>query len=124
MSSLSSNSDKDDFLREWEVARGVLTDFDEHLHDLRKVGFTFITALLAAESLILPSRLLDANIEDITKSLPSETKFAVLLVTILLILALQFIDRNYQVVQGAAAKRAMILEKAKLRIDQHHRSEI
>jgi hypothetical protein len=98
-------------LKEWEEARSVLKDYDAHLHDLRKIGFTFITALLAGESLLLPSTLLQTGLQDVTKILPDETKFAVLLVTLLLVLALQFIDRNYQVIEGAASKRAIVLEK-------------
>lgn len=109
---MTSDKNDDDkrnanFLKEWEIARNVLKDFDAHLHDLRKTGFSFLTALLAAEALIFPVRLAESG----TKILPDETKFAVLLVDLILIVALQLIDRNYQIFQRAAATRARVLER-------------
>ena len=106
-------SDKNDdngnanFLKEWEVARNILKDFDAHLHDLRKYGFSFLTALLAAESLLIPTWLPPSN----STVLPEHIKVAVLLVDLILIVALQLIDRNYQILQTAAATRAMALER-------------
>ena len=106
-------SDKNDdngnanFLKEWETARNILKDFDAHLHDLRKYGFSFLTALLAAESLLIPTWLPSSN----STVLPEHIKVAVLLVDLILIVALQLIDRNYVVFQRAAATRAKVLER-------------
>jgi hypothetical protein len=96
-------------LNEWNTARGILKDTDEHLHDLRKYGFTFVTALLTAESFLIPSKSPDPISGTI---LPPEIKIAVLGVTLVLIIALQLMDRYYQVLQDAAATRALVLERA------------
>jgi len=46
--------------KEWEVARNVLKEFDDRIHDLRKYGFSFLTALLAAEALLIPGPIAEA----------------------------------------------------------------
>lgn len=91
-------------LKEWETAREVLSKFDDRLHDLRKIGFTFITALLSADAIIFVNWI--EGVE-----LPDYIKLAVLLVTLLLIVTLLLVDRNYQIFQRAAATRAKILER-------------
>jgi hypothetical protein len=103
-----SSSDDGKYLEEWSTARGVLNDIDERLHDLRKYAFSFLTVLLTADSLLIPSSILTGAG---STSLPDPVKFVVLLVTLLLIVALQLIDRNYQVVQQAVGTRARILER-------------
>ncbi len=95
------------FLKEWEIARFSVENCDKHLHDLRKYGFSFLTALLTAESFLIPTWLPSSN----SSVLPDYIKVAVLLVDLILIVALSLIDRNYLVVQGAAATRARILER-------------
>jgi hypothetical protein len=106
---MASDTQGDNLLsKEWDTARDILNNTDEHMHDLRKYGFTFFTALLATESFLIPNR--SANIFNVT-ILPDEIKVAVLGVTLVLIIALQLIDRNYQVLQEAAATRALVLER-------------
>jgi hypothetical protein len=95
-------------INEWEKARGVLQFFDDKLHDLRKYGFSFITTLLTAQGFLLSSKL--------PGDVPVPTKFVMFCVTLILILALYIIDKNYTVVQRAAKTRALVLEK-KLNIE-------
>ena len=103
-----ADSDHDIHVKEWEKAREVLASFDNNLHDLRKYGFSFITAILAADGILLASKPGD--------SATAIQKVAVCGVTLFLILALHLIDRNYQVFQEAAATRALVLER-KLNIE-------
>jgi hypothetical protein len=99
-SNTTHNNDTANQIEEWKQAREVLKSFDEHLHDLRKYAFSFLTALMAAESILLPS-----------KDMPTEVKFAVFLVTLLLIAAAHLFDKNYRVIQQAANTRALVLER-------------
>lgn len=84
-------------LSEWQAARDVLGKFDEKLHDLRKYGFSFITGLLTVSALFA--------------TIQSSWKLAALLATLSLIVALDLVDRNYRVIQFAAAIDAQILER-------------
>jgi hypothetical protein len=95
-------------LEEWKEARAVLARFDEDLHDLRKFGFSFITALLSLESFLLPSNVITGS-----NGLPlaDDVKTAVLLVTLVLVFGVQVLDRNYQVYEEAAATRAIVIER-------------
>lgn len=102
MTAQSSKPEMEHFLKEWEVARSVLNNFDERLHDLRKVGFTFITALLAADAIIFKDSGLD---------LDQSVKFVVLILNFGLIVTLLLLDRNYRVFQTAAATRATVIER-------------
>jgi hypothetical protein len=92
-------------MTEWKTARDVISKFDDRLHDLRKYGFSFITALLAAESLLMP-------VGSTGTVLPNIIKLAVLIVTLILIAALHLLDRTYRIIQEGAVTRAGILEKA------------
>jgi hypothetical protein len=94
-------------MEEWKVARELLASFDDRLDNLRKYGFSFLTALLTADSILLPGSV--PALAD--KALSDPVKLAVLVVTLFLIVALQFVDRNYQVFQEAAASRARVLER-------------
>lgn len=102
-----SDREYDIHMKEWEIARGVLEFFDDKLHDLRKYGFSFVTALLTAEGVLETSEGASAS---------AGIKFAVFFVTLILILALHLIDRNYVVFQRAATTRALVLER-KLNIE-------
>ncbi|MFB0503705.1 MAG: hypothetical protein ACETWE_07725 [Candidatus Bathyarchaeia archaeon] len=95
---MASDGVNDNFLKEWETARDVLKAFDDRLHDLRKYGFSFITAFLTASTILF-------------ESLSEPVKATVLGVTLLLIFGLFLMDRNYRVFQKAAATRAEILER-------------
>ncbi len=103
-----SAGDNNENLEEWKEARSVIARFDENLHDLRKYGFSFITGLLSAESLLLPSNLFGRADKTV---FPDNVKIGVLLVTLILIVSLQLMDRNYLVFQQAASTRARILER-------------
>ena len=105
--SSESPSDKEIHLTEWETARDVLQACDNNLHDLRKYGFTFVTALLAAESILLPP----GSSANEAVGVPDNVKLGVFLVTLLLIYVLHLIDENYAVLEEAAAKRALVLEQ-------------
>lgn len=96
------------YLKEWEIARSVVKGFDELRHDLRKYGFTFIAALLTAESILIPLSLAEAAGK---VGVPDGIKLAVMSVTLLLIVAVRLIERNYQLLQAAAAQRALVLER-------------
>lgn len=90
---------------QWSESRKVVENLDGTLVDLRKYGFTVITSLLAATSVIyqvLPSG------ETITPSV----KFAIILANLGLIAALYAVDCFYQTIQRAAAHKAKILEKS------------
>jgi len=105
--------------KEWDTARAILSKTDDRLFDLRKYGFTFIAALLTAESLLLPyTDTLNTIVgEPPTRlfwdpvNLPDALKFAVLFANLLLIIAVVVIDRNFIIIQKAAASRARVLER-------------
>ena len=108
-------------IKEWEKSRDIMTDLLDHLLNLRKYSFTFITALLSAESFLLPYLLKPELIEVPNtdgfwylnpSNLPDMLKLAILLVNLLLILAVVVIDRNVTVIQYSAATRTRILERA------------
>lgn len=114
--------DRDNHLEEWKQARDTLKSFDDRLHDLRKLGFSFLTALFAAGSLLTPAIIpstssLTPVIISSTSSADSPTsvqnivKSAIFAVTLLLVIALHFLDKNYRVAQEAADTRAVILER-------------
>lgn len=88
-SDLEPDKDREIHLKEWEKARGVLQFYDDKLHDLRKYGFSFITAFLTADGILLSTKL--------SSGTPAPIKFAVFGVTLILILALHLIDKNYRV---------------------------
>jgi len=104
----SSDKDRANHLEEWKKARDVLKSFDDKLHDLRKYGFSFVTALLTVEGILITGG--HATTRGGT-ALSDGAKFAVFGVTLLLILALHLIDQNYRVYQRAANMRARILER-------------
>ena len=95
---IASDRVDNNFLKEWETARDVLTTFDNRLHELRKYGFSFITVFLTASTILFDE-------------FPENIKFVILTVTLVLILALFLMDRFYQVFIKSSALRARILER-------------
>lgn len=96
------------YLKEWEKSRDLIKEYDDRIHDLRKYGFSFLTALIAAESLLIPG--------DVTgvfgqASIPDFTKLVIMLITFLLIITLRVIERNYRLFIKCAAERARIIER-------------
>jgi hypothetical protein len=104
----SAGKERANHLEEWKKARDTLQFFDDKLHDLRKYGFSFLTGLLAAGS-ILSEIVLQATLPSTIT--PERVKFAVFFVTLMLIVALHLLDKNYRVLQQAACTRAIVLER-------------
>lgn len=107
---MSSSGDGGVPFQEWQAARDLISNFDKQIHDLRQWGFSFITALLAAQSLLLPS-LLPGGTNSSSSAIAEPVKFGVLSVTLVLIVALRQVEKNYQMYQKAANFRALILER-------------
>ncbi len=84
---------------EWKEARHVIEKFDDRQHDLRKYGFTFLSALIAADSLTK----LFSGVDD-------RIRIAVISVTLLLTVALRILDKSYSLFMEAASVRAKVLE--------------
>ncbi len=82
---------------EWKEARRQITDLDDTLAGLRKYGFTFITALLAADSI-----LGQATVNAIAVITP-EVKLAIFISTLILVAGLYATDNFYGCVQGGAS---------------------
>jgi hypothetical protein len=87
-------------LDEWKEVRSILARKDENIHDLRKYGFSFVTAILAAEGLLSQGGV----------SIPDGVKAGVLLVTMGLIVTLKLLDTHYRRFQRAASIRGRIIE--------------
>lgn len=98
----SADQDRATHLEEWKIARESMQFFDDKLHDLRKYGFSLVTALLATEGIVIGKLSPDVD---------ASVKFAVFGVTLLLILAVHLIDQNYRVSQQVINMRAVILER-------------
>jgi hypothetical protein len=90
--------------KEWDSCRGVIATLDDRITDLRKYGFTLVTALFAVTGLI--SKFIGTSGFILTPGV----QFAVFVVTLLLILTLFIIDDMYGTEQRAAEFRARILE--------------
>ncbi len=103
---MSTTSDQVDarLFDEWKEARRQITDLDDTLAGLRKYGFTFITALLAADS-ILGQATINAAI-----AISPEVKLAVFISTLTLVAGLYATDNFYSIVQRGAAARARQIE--------------
>jgi len=98
---LSTQQSSGNALDEWKEARSVIARFDNNLHDLRKYGFSFVTALLAANGLLSQGG---------TSVVPLGVKTAVLMATMGLIVTLKLLDTHYRRFQTAASMRGRILE--------------
>ncbi len=96
-------------LKEWEVARDTVRGFDDKLHELRKFGFSFLTVLLTAESILIPGPLAESLKE---VALPGIVRLSILLITLLFIVAINLIERNYYLFISAIIQRALVLERA------------
>lgn len=79
--------------------------------ELRKFGFSALTALFAISSFLLPSDEL-AVILGNEAAFQESIKFAILTVLLILAFALQILDRNPQVLQQAASTRAKVINRA------------
>lgn len=87
---------------EWKETRSVIARFDGYLDGLRRYGFVFIAALLAANSIQAYS------------SFSNITKVFLSVITIAFIVGLYFLDVYYRRMIEAASIRARVLETAVL----------
>lgn len=93
----------DNGLDEWKAARDIFGKFDDRIADLRKWGFSFLSALITADAL---TKLFDS-----TSTYPNDRiGIAIFGITLVLIIALMVQDKNYQLFQCAAGIRTSILE--------------
>ena len=95
--------DADALQKEWDKCRDFLVKFDDHIHDLRHYGTGFITALLAAEAILLPSAT--------GKGAIAVVKMTVIVITLVLIFTLRLTERNYELFQQASSVRAEAIER-------------
>src|SRR5713226_2547591 len=102
MTNLVQAAGSDCGFQEWQEARNIIARFDNNLHDLRKFGFSFITALLTANAILTTT---------LSSSAPGYVKLGVLLITLGLFVALRQLDQHYRLFQGAAVRRSIILER-------------
>lgn len=94
--------------KEWETCRKVMSENDQRAHDIRKIGFSLITALIAAEAILIPkSEMIAANKAGIS----DEVKLAVFSVTLLLIIIVRLMERNYELFIKCSNQRAQVLER-------------
>lgn len=93
---------------EWKAARNSIDKFDQYVYDLRKYGFTFITALLTAQAILIPGNI-SASFN--SAYIPTFTKIAVIIVTLVLIIAVALFEKHILIMQRAAAQRALVLER-------------
>ena len=91
-------------LDEWKETRGLISKLDDTLSGLRKYGFSFITALLAADS------ILGQATSNATVTIMPEVKLAIFATTLILVAGLFATDNFYSVVQKGAAERAREIE--------------
>lgn len=107
--------------KEWEKTREFFKEYDTRLHELRKYGFSFVTALLTVGSFAtnIISQGISSEAANITASASIETEIpapalfnlGVFIVTLLLIVAIHLFDKNYRVFQEAAYIRAVVIER-------------
>jgi hypothetical protein len=95
--------------KDWTEARAAIARFDAILVDLRKVGFSVITGLLAASALVgflgIP-----ASTEVNTSTWPIEARSAVWAVLVSLVVLLFVIDVHFEVLLSGAVERALDIE--------------
>jgi hypothetical protein len=90
---------------EWSAARTIINDLDERITDIRKYGLTIVSALLTAQGLIeIPS-------SSTSSAVPISVKFAILTVSLVLVMALCLLEKSERLVLISAAARARVLER-------------
>lgn len=141
-----SQSPDERLMAEWTKTRETIQIFDDKLYELRKYGFSFITALLTIQGLLLPYIAATVPVNEVVTTITKETilqngnattknsttsentpvdnsdktpssglpdavKIAILGVTSLLIVAVKWLDGQFQAYQHAAALRAKTIER-------------
>jgi hypothetical protein len=94
--------------KDWEECRNSMGRFDTILVDLRKLGFSLITGLLTAGTLV---GFLGFSTGSDSQAPPVEVRAAVFLSIMVLVAALFTLDAYYQVLLSAAAERGLDLEQ-------------
>jgi hypothetical protein len=93
--------------KEWAECRTTIGRLDSILVDLRKTGFSFITALLGAGSFL---SFLGLKTSTSGTLVPIEARTAIFLVTMVLIAALFWLDTYYETLLSGAVERCLDLE--------------
>ena len=93
-------------LKEWAECRATVGRLDTILVDLRKLGFSFITALLTASAFL---SFLGVPTKDVPAP-PLVARVAPFIVIMFLIAALFSVDNYYEVLLSGAVERALDLE--------------
>lgn len=91
-------------MEEWKEARNIIDSLDTLLSGLRKYGFTFITALLGADS------ILGQATGQASFALTPLVKLGVMLTSLALIIGLYATDSFYRMIQKGAATSAKAIE--------------
>src|SRR5580700_5204585 len=89
------------WLEEWKRARDVIEHCDERVHDTRKLGYTFVSTLLSAETLVSTKA---------PEALGAQAGFALLLIVLGILFAVRILEKQTQLIQSATATRARTLE--------------
>jgi hypothetical protein len=95
------------FDKEWAECRTTIGRLDNVLVDLRKLGFSFITALLTAGAVLSFLGIQTVANVDVP---PIPTRAAPFISIVVLIVALFFLDSYYEVLLSAAVERALDIE--------------
>ena len=95
------------FEKEWAECRTTIGRLDTILVDLRKLGFSFITALLAAGAIL---SFLGIQTTTGVSVPPAPTRAAPFVTIVVLIVALFYLDCYYEVLLSGAVERALDLE--------------
>lgn len=91
-------------LDEWKTAREMVLKFDEHIHDVRKFGFTFLVTLLTAEALYMASAAPGTG-ASLDLAMGSSS------VALLYLISMRFLERRYEVLQRMGARRCIMIER-------------
>lgn len=94
---------KNPYIEEWDKSTQAVDKFDNMLIDLRKYGFSFLTGLITASSLVGIA----------AGSIPLEAfatiEIAVITVTMILVITLYWLDIYYQNVLTGAIQHSFIV---------------
>lgn len=96
-------ADRQEWEFEWKIARETIDRFDKTLVDLRKFGFSFITALLTAQAFLGAG----AN----SSGLQQTALSTALTASMGLVVILYCMDRLYEILLYGSVFRATILEE-------------
>lgn len=106
--SKNNNNEADNYVKEWEKSTEAVDKFDNMLIDLRKYGFSFLTGLIAAGSLLgLAAGTDPAGVLQVAEFV--KIQIAVIIVTMILVIALYWLDIYYQNVLTGAIIRSEFL---------------